>query len=170
MPTPQRLDSVHIDTLTARVFTAPDGCIDDDAIEAGANISASKLERHQSIDQQLFATTDLVTATDRVLHVVRGTTGTLIGFEVVHFSTALTSTCNLLIDLQKATASTWVTVLSTGVTINSSDAAFTPRAATINTVGMADGDIYRVTVATSGASTSLPRGLFVSLTHSETYQ
>lgn len=170
MATPQRLDSVHIDTFTARVANLPDGCIDNANIEAGANISPSKFERHQSVDSQLFATTDLVSATNEVLHVVRGTTGTILGFEVVYFSTALTTATFLLVDLQKATASTtWATVLSTGISIASSDAAYTPRAGTISAVGMADGDIFRVTVATSGSSTNLPRGLFVSLHHTETY-
>lgn len=171
MAAPQRLDSVHIDTLTARVANLPDGCIDNANIEAGANISASKLERHQSVDECIYNSTDLIVATNRMLHIVRGTTGTLLGFEAVVCTTGLTTATFVLIDLQKATASTtWATVLTTGISIASSDAAYVPRAGTLSNVTMADGDIYRVTVATSAAaSTNLPRGLLISLTHTESY-
>lgn len=171
MSTPQRLDSVHVDTLTARVANLPDGCIDNANIEAGANISPSKFERHQSIDECIFNSTDLVAAANRTLHIVRGTSGTLLGFEVVTCTTALTTATFVLVDLQKATAATtWATVLSTGISIASSDAAYVPRAGTISNVALADGDILRVTVATSGSSTNLPRGLHVTLTHTESYQ
>lgn len=170
MATPQRLESVHIDTLTARVFNPPDGCIDNDAIEAGADIDASKLERHQSIDKSIYNSTDLVVATNELLHIVRGTTGTILGFEVIHCTTGLTTATFVLVDLQKATAATtWATVLTTGISIASSDAPYTPRSGTIATATIADGDIWRVTVATSGSSTNMPRGLLISLTHSESY-
>lgn len=170
MPAPQRLDAVHVDTLTARVFNPPSGCIDNDAIEAGANISPSKQERHQCADSELFATTNLVSAVSQVLHTVRGTSGTLIGFEMVHYSTAITTAAFLAVDLQKATvATTWTSVLSSAVTIASSDAPYTPRAATISSAGITDGDIFRVSVLTSGTSTDMPRGLTCHLTYTETY-
>lgn len=170
MATPQRLDSVHIDTLTARVANLPDGCIDNANIEAGANISASKLERHQSIDAGLFDSTSLVTDSNQLLHITRGTTGTLLGFEVIHCTTCLTTATFVLVDLQKATAATtWATVLTTGISIASSDATYTPRAGTINTATMADGDIFRVSVLTSGSATNLPRGLLATLNYRETY-
>lgn len=171
MAIPQRLDNVFIDTLTARVFNPPAGSIDDNAIEDGANIAASKIERHDCADAELFATTNLVSAVSRVMHTVRGTTGTLLGLELVHFSTALTTTSIVYVDLQKATsATTWTSVLTTGVTIASSDAAYTPRAATISTASLNDGDILRLAVATSGASTDMPRGLTAHLTYTETFQ
>lgn len=171
MAAPQRLDNVHVDTLTARVFRAPDSSIGNSAIEAGAGISASKIERHQSVDECIYNSTDLIVATNRMLHIVRGTTGTLLGFEAVVCTTGLTTATFVTLDLQKATASTtWATVLSAPISIASSDAAYVPRAGTLSGVTMADGDIFRVSIATSGSSTNLPRGLLVSLTHTESYQ
>lgn len=170
MATPQRLDNVHVDTLTARVFTPPANCITNASIVNNAGIEASKIQRHECADAELFATTNLVSDAHRVLHVVRGTTGTIVGFEVVHYATAATTAAFVVVDLQKATnATTWTSVLASPVTISSSDAAYTPRAATISAAGMEDGDIFRVSVLTSGTSTNMPRGLTCHLTYSETY-
>lgn len=170
MALPQRLESVHIDTLTVRDFTAPSGSVGNAAIEAGANISPTKLENIRCADVELFGQAVRVDAVNKMLHTVRGTSGQVLGFQAIQ-CTAATTTANLIfIDLQKATtSSTWASILTTALTMNSTDTTYVPRTATIASAGIASGNILRVSVTTTGGSTSNnAQGLLVSLHYCET--
>lgn len=171
MSIPSRISGgLHVDSLTCGSFTAPDGSIDDDAIQAGANIAPSKVESLRCIDVQLFAQATQVSTVAQILHTVRGTSGSLVGFQAVQYTTGSSTAAIISIDLQKCTtSSTWATVLSAPLTLASSDAAFVPRSATINTAGILSGNILRVVVATTGTSTNMTFGLTAHLHYSETY-
>lgn len=173
MAIPSRLQgSVHVETLTCGAFTPPTGCIDNDAIEAGANISPSKLENLRCVDVQLFSQLTLLSTANQILHCVRGTTGTIVGFEAVQYVVPQTTANIAYVDLQKAVAgaSTWTSILSSPISLASSDSAYVPRAGTVSSAGIADGNILRVVVTTTAsASTSNATGLSVHLTYSETY-
>jgi hypothetical protein len=172
MAVPSRHEgSLHVTgTLSCNSLKAPDGSITNAMIEGAAAIAASKLIRHQSIDVEAFAEGSVITNLNRILHITRGTSGTLLALEAMQFTAATTSGNSVVVDLQKCTASTtWVTCLTTGLTLNSTDAVRTPRVATINTAGMSDGDIFRLSILTTGSTATQAAGLALTLTYEETY-
>jgi hypothetical protein len=158
-------------TLTCTRFRSPDGAIDDDAIAAGAAgnyVAASKLEHQFASDIQLADTTTLVSALTRMMHIVRGATGEVVGFEAAVMTVPSATTASHSIDLRKVTAaSTGVSLLSAVLTQVSTDVARTPAAATISSADLADGDQLHVIVTTTGDSTSQARGLLLTLTMRE---
>lgn len=164
--------SLHItETLSAQAVRFPAGSFDDDDIAAGANIAASKLDRHESINIQHCAEAATVEASSsQFLHIVRGSTGSLVGFEGIVHTVASATTQLCYLDLQKATASTtYVSVLSAPISFASTDAVRTPKAGTINSAGLSDGDILRTVVTVTGSTANFFKGLGYSLTYSERY-
>lgn len=150
----------------------PSGSFDDDDVAAAANVAASKLERHQSIDLELFAEGATVAALpSKLMHIVRGTTGQSVGFEAMVHTVASATSQLCYVDLQKCTPSTtFVSVLSAPITFASSDAIRTPKAATINTAALSDGDCLRTVVTVTGSTVSFFTGLNATWTYSERYQ
>lgn len=164
--------SLHVtETLSAAAVRFPAGSFDDDDIAASANIAASKLDRHQSIDTELFSEEATVVATSsKFLHIVRGSTGTIVGFEAVVHTLASGSTQNCYIDLQKATASTtYVSILSAPIGFASTDSVRSPKAGTISSAGLSDGDLLRTVVTVTGSTANFYRGLGTTLIYSERY-
>lgn len=157
-------------TLTCRTLQAPSGAITNAMIAAAAGISASKLERHQSIDVELYAEGAITNSlASRLLHIVRGSTGTIVGFEAMIHTVASATTQTLTLDLQKATtASTFISVLTTPLVMTNA-AARTATAATVNTSSLADGDVLRCVVTAAGSTTNHFQGLNATLTITETY-
>lgn len=171
MAVPSRHEGDHhiVGTLSAGDIRYPALSIGDADIEAAAAIQASKLERHQSIDIQHFAEGTLVSATSsHLLHIVRGSSGQSVGFEAVIHTAAGATDSFCYIDLQKCTASTtWVSILSAAIAFASSDAVRTPKAGTINTAALTDGDMLRTVITVTGTTNA--RGLQSSYTYSERY-
>lgn len=174
MAVPTRLEgdlyvTGNINSLTLSI---PDGTIVDADVSASANISASKLERHQSVDVELFAEGATVVALpSRLLHITRGTTGQSLAFEGMVHTVASATTQLCYLDLQKATASTtFVSILSAPITFASSDAVRTPKAGTISNAAMTDGDVFRSVVTVTGSTANFFAGLNATLTYSERYQ
>lgn len=164
--------SLHVtETLSAQAVRFPAGSFDNDDIAAGANIEASKHDRHQSIDKQHCSEAATVEASSsEFLHIVRGSTGTLIGLEAIVHTVASATSQLCYLDLQKATASTtYVSVLSAPISFASTDAARTVRAGTISTPGLSDGDLLRTVVTVTGSTANFFKGLGYSLTYSERY-
>lgn len=170
MALPQRLENVHIDTLTVRDFNPPAASVSNASIESGANIAPTKLENIRCADVELFGQAVRVDAVNKMLHIVRGTTGQVLGFHVIQCTPATTTANLVFVDLQKATtSSTWATILTTMISVNSTDTAYVPRIGTIATAGIASGNILRVSVTTTGGSTSNNAlGLHVTLSYCET--
>lgn len=171
MPIPSRISGgLHVDSLTCGTFTPPDSCITNAAVQAGANISPTKLEPARCIDVELFPQGTQSSTVAKILHTVRGTSGSIIGLQAVQYTTGVSTAAILYVDLQKCTtSSTWATVLTTPLAMASSDAAFVPRSATLASAGILSGNILRLVVTTTGASTNQTYGLTAHLTYSETY-
>jgi len=153
-------------------LSIPDGTVVNADVSASAAISASKLERHQSIDTQHFDEASTVAATSsELLHIVGGTTGQSLRFEAVVHTVASATTQLCYLDLQKCTASTtYVSILSAPISFASSDSARTARAGTISVAALSDGDILRTVITVTGSTANFFKGLLSSYTYSEQYQ
>jgi hypothetical protein len=143
-----RIESDHVWTGSNRFLgdvTLPDGCIDDDTLDPSADLGAEKLE-HQY--EPLLAQThaDLNVAARRVVHRVRGLTGTIEGFFCGN-TVAATGGDSTTIDLYKNGAS----ILSAAVTLNSG-AGVAAQAGTLSATSLVAGDVLSVVVTISGTN------------------
>ena len=66
-------------SLVAKTFTAPTSSVSNDAIQASAGISASKLQHQYEPVYSQDSTTDAVVER-RVIHIVKGATGSIVSF------------------------------------------------------------------------------------------
>lgn len=154
-------------TLTATRFRSPDGAIDDDAIAAGAAgnfVAATKLEHQFGVSVEFAGTTSAVNAGTRMMHIVRGATGEIVGLEGAMITAPTTAAHSFSFDLRKVTAaSTGATVLSAVVTFASTDAVRTPKAATISSADLVDGDQLHLVVTTTGSTAAAAMGFLATL-------
>jgi len=131
-----------------------DGCVENKHVAAGAEIAASKLEhQHRPVYEQESDTTSITEA--RVVHVVKGTAGTLKTFKcgvVVACAGAATVTVDLLKD--------GVSVLVAAVEINVAHAAYELVAGTINTAAVVAGDVLEVDVVAVAGGGTIGKGVF----------
>ncbi len=137
-------------------FTPPALCIGDDAVENAAGIAADKLE-HQHVKTMWLSdhATDFA-ATRRVLHCVYGATADLIEFSAG--STVLAgATTTVTLDLLK----NGTTVLTTTVTLDSTNTAYILEDAVILTATAVTGDVLEVNATITG--TNEPKGVFCRL-------
>lgn len=148
----------------------PSGSITKALVATNAGIEASKIVRHQSIDVELFGPTTSVAALTKWLHMVRGATGTIVGFEAAQAVDTTGADRTISVDLQKSTgAGAFATVLSAPIAFADGTAIRTPQAATISSASLVDGDILEVIVTVAGAAGAAATGLTVTLTIEETY-
>lgn len=164
-------DDVHVaGTLSARTMSIPAGTVTNAGVSATAAIAASKIERHQSIDVELYAEGSITNSlASKLLHIVRGSTGQIVGFEAMVHTVAAATTQTLSLDLQLArAASTFASVLTSALILTNA-VARTPVAATINSSSLADGDVLRLVVTAAGSTTNHFTGLNASLMITETY-
>lgn len=149
-------------TVVATSISLTSASITSAMIAAGANINADKLEhRHVITHGQDNAA---AAAQERVVHVVKGTTG-LIESVSVGSIVAATGDSTVTIDVEKNGTS----VLSSAVTLNSSSAALTEIAATVDGAqdDLAAGDILSIVITVSAGTGTLPTGVFVNITLDE---
>lgn len=133
------------------------GCVSDDQVAANAAIAASKLEHsHRHTYAQESATT--AAAEDRVMHVVDGTAGTIQLFEAGAV-VANIGNATVTVDLLKDGAS----VLTSAISLTSSEAAYETVIGVIDTNTLVDGDVLEVSVTVSAGTGTLATGVFVSL-------
>lgn len=144
--------------VTLSSVTLPDGCVDDDAVAAGASIAADKL-RHQYLPTYAQANTAAVDET-RVIHVVHGTTGEVTAFVAGSIAKAVgDATCT--VDLKK----NGTTVLTAPITLDSGNTNRVAEAGTISgTVTLAVGDVLEVVIDGTIGTGTLPTGVFCSAT------
>lgn len=142
--------------LTSKSYTPVAGSITDDAIESAAGIQASKLEHRHEITYAQDSTTD-ATVERKVMHVVYGTTGTLIKFRVGSVSVA-SGGGNAVVDLLK----NGVSVLSATITLDGTNTAYVPEDASgYTSTSLVAGDVLEFKL-TSAAATK-PKGVFAQL-------
>lgn len=133
--------------------TYPAGSVTDAAIEAAAGLSASKLEHRY---RAMFAQGNIAAADEtRVVHAVRGATGTLLAFKVGAI-VAATGDSTVTFDLQKD----GVSVLAGLVTLDSGDPAFTPVGGTISSASVVTTDVLTVVVDATVGGGTLPTGIY----------
>ena len=162
MPTtPTRLQGdLHVTgTISAGTLNIPASTIVDADVSSTAAIDYTKLE-HQ--DHATYAQSGNSVDETKVIHTVHGATCTLLGFEAGSVTPhAGADVCT--IDLQKD----GVSVLAAPITLDNTNVAYTPEAATINTTAGADGDVYTVVQNfTTGAGTPAT-GVYATLTFVE---
>lgn len=171
MATPDVLanDRIYTGTVTfGRAPSFPAGTVADASVASNAAIQYSKIVGQHIVTRQLYPEGGTILAlASELLSVVRGTSGTLIGFDAI-LGTVMSSSNTVTVDLQKITSSTTgVTVCSSPITLTSTSAANTRYSATFSSSGMLVGDIFRAVVTTSGTTSGQAKGLLISKHWSE---
>ncbi len=158
-------------TSSCVTLAIPAGTILDAAVGASAAIQAKKVVRHQSIDVELFGPATTITALSKDIHIVRGATGTLIGFEIACCGTIATGADRTVtVDLHKSTgAGAFATVLSATAGLTNVSVLRTAVAATISGTSLVDGDILRIIVTVAGSASAQALGLIATCTYEETW-
>ena len=134
------------------------GFLESGHVEASAGIEASKLEhQHRATYAQESATT-AAAANDRVIHVVKGTTGTLKTFSA-GCVVANIGNSTIDVDLHK----NGVSVLTAAISIDSGDAAYAIVAGIIDTAAVVADDVLEVVVTVTAGTGTLGKGVFASL-------
>lgn len=134
--------------LIAGSITYPSGQLGDDAVQAAAGLSASKLQ-HQHQPCAVLCDHATAAAAKRVqLHRVKGATATVVSFHAV-CSVAPSGGDSVTLTLKKNGS----TILSASVTLNNTTVAFTAVAGTVSTPDLVAGDVLEAEIsAVSGTS------------------
>ena len=151
---------IHTGNHSFSDITLPSSAVTDSSVLAAANIDADKLQhRHVLIYEQVNGTA--VAAQTKMIFQSRFA-GTIVAVIVTPY-TAPTSSDSYTVDVQKcAQAGSMATVLSSVVTMNSSDANRTSNSGTLSTTTFAASDIFQVVVAVPSANTT-GQGLLVTV-------
>lgn len=160
-----RLDvsTIVVDSLFVNTYASfPAAFVTNAMVQAGADISASKLESCHRLN---YGQNGGAVSAEAQLGIVRGTAGSILSFEVNNV-TACAGASTVSVDLYKNGTS----ILSSPVTLNSSSTAYTPTAGTISSASIADGDVLTAVVTPAQDGTSaLATGVGVSVDLIEDY-
>ena len=152
--------------LSSKTFTPPAGSIANAAVSAGAAIAATKLIHQFQVGGQLVSPDAVVDDLNALLHIVYGATATVVRAEAFITTVASSSDSTILVDLHKSTGGgAFATICSTGgtLTFTSTDTVRSPKAMTLTSGALVDGDILQAVVTTPNSSAALPQGLYLSL-------
>lgn len=160
LPTGLRVDGA----VTPTVLNIPLQTIVDEDVNDDAGIQYFKLESLIVAEHVQAAGSD-VAAADEIRHIVRGTSGAKIVDVVVVCETVPTGGDKAFtVDVKVGNSSTsYASVLSSVVTVNSSSTAKSPITATISSADLDQGDSIKIVVATSGSTGSQGQGLRVEV-------
>lgn len=149
----------------------PSNSITNTMCNSAMALAASKHIRHQSIDVELYGPSTTVAALTKDVHIVRGATGTLVGFEATINGTIATGADRTVtVDLHKSTgAGAFATVLSSTIGFTNSSTLRTAVAAVFSSTTLVDGDMLRIIVTVAGAAGNQAIGLFGTITMEESY-
>ena len=150
-------------TLSAKNMTIPADAVDNANIIAAANIEATKLIHQNAFHYEQSTDADIA-AGAKLLHTFRSA-ASILAMDVVPIEAPTTGDRSFYVDLQKfATGTTYISLLSTGVTVDQSSTNNTPQAATIATTTAVDGDSLRVVVTvTTGSTGNQGKGVLVTV-------
>lgn len=166
-----RMPDTHVaGTLTAETMNLPANAVTDTSVIAAANIAASKLEHQRAISVELFGPTTTVAALTKLLHVVRGATGSVYAAEAVIITAATGGDRTVTVDIQKSTGGgAFATVLTTTINITNGTAVRTAVAAVVNSTpaALVDGDILQAVVTVAGVAGNQALGLLLTVTVKE---
>lgn len=164
-----RSDTIHSGSLQVTgTFTMPDSTITSAKIQSGT-INADRMrDVRRSESRSLFGPTTTITALTQNLHIVRGGTGALVGFEAVIDVVADDASRTVTVDLHKSTGgAAFATVCSATIGFTNASSVRVPVAATFSSTALTDGDILRVVVTVAGGSGNQAQGLLCTLTFDE---
>ena len=135
----------------------PNGSVTDAMVAALAGIAATKL---QHVHRQEYAqgSASNAAAATQVIHVVLGSTATVVTIKagaVVPAVGAATATINLY--------KNGSTILSSSITLNSSQSARQLVSGTIASAGLVAGDVLEVVITATAGGGTLAQGLFVTV-------
>jgi len=164
--------SLHVTgTLTAGDLVPPAGSIDNAAVQAGAAgnfVDATKVEQGFALPYKQVTGTAIIAAAAEDIHVVRGTTGEVVGLKAAITGVIATGADRTVtVDLHKSTGGgAFATVLSATVVLDNTNTLRVSESATMLTTGAEDlvaGDILRVVVTVAGSAGNQAQGLIVSV-------
>lgn len=143
----------------------PNSGFGNEDIRASAKVSASKLEGEHAATAELFAAATTITAlASRILHTVRGATGTLLSFEGVIITAATGSDRTVSVDLEKSSGgAAFASICTTKIEITNSTTIRVPVAAVLSSTTLVDGDTLRAVVTVAGSLLAQALGLSVTL-------
>lgn len=149
--------------FVSKTMSLPAGCVEADDIEANAGIEASKLQhRHQPT----FAQPNTAAADEtRMVHVVYGTTGSIIAFKAGSIAKAVGDAITT-VDLKVNGAS----VLSAVITLDNANTNRVAESGTVLTPALVVGDVIEVVVDGTIGTGTLPTGVFASVVINEDAQ
>lgn len=149
--------------LNATSMTFPAGSVGNADIEAATGISASK---QQHCFRKVYSQESDTTASDltRVIHVVTGTSGTLVAVEA---GAVVASGGTDVVDVDLLVNGT--TCLSAVIRVDNGDAAYAKVAGTVGTAALSAGDVLEIDINATAGDTSLPKGVFCSVSWLEDY-
>ncbi len=135
----------------------PSLTIVDAMVNGAADIAASKLEHQHQISYAQESATDVADEA-RVLHAVYGTTGSVLAFEC-GVVVAAAGAATVDVDLLK----NGVSILTAAIEINNATVIYTPKAGTIDTAAVVDGDVLEVSIDETIGGGTRPKGVWCSL-------
>lgn len=165
--------NVHVaGQLSSETQSYPAGSVTNAAIAAGATgsyIAYTKVQHQQNIGTELYGPLVTVAALTKWLHIMRGASATIIGFEAAIAVVATGADRTITVDLQKSTgAGAFATILSATIGFTNASAVRTPVAGTLSASSLVDGDILQVVVTVAGSAGAQATGLTCALTLAET--
>jgi hypothetical protein len=145
----------------------PSNCVVNATVTDNTLASTKMLSNRRTVDVELFGPTTSLAALTKLLHIVRGASGTLVSVEVA-VTVAAGGDRAATVDLQKSTgAGAFATVLSAPIAVTNGLAVRTATAGTISSASLTDGDILQAVVAVSGTTGAYHQGLILTLTYDE---
>lgn len=131
--------------------TLPAGSITNESIVASASIVVTKLH-HRYKESFTVAAGVAASSISHPLSVIENS-GSIESFEVTPLVIPASTVSKYDVDLEVAAAgSTFVSILSAPITIGASDTNLTPRAATITTSTLIDGNSLQIRITPTGSS------------------
>jgi hypothetical protein len=135
----------------------PSGSVTAANIAAAAGVEATKLEhQHREIYRQESDTT--VVSEDRVVHVVKGTTGNLKTFRAGSV-VANAGAATITVDLHKNGS----TILTAPISLDNGDSAYDLVAGVISSEPVVADDVLEVVVVATAGGGTIGKGVFASL-------
>ena len=138
-------------------------------ISPTAAIAASKIVRHQSIDVQIFGSTETIVDNTRLLHIMQGATGTLRKIQACCVTPTTGSDRTVTVDLRKNNAGDDASMMSTKPTLGSTSSPYVPETGVFSATDVVVGDVLYLVTTVAGSSGIQAKGLLVTLALEEDY-
>lgn len=150
--------------ISAKTMTLPAGTVTNTGVADAAGIAATKLDHQHRI---AFSQESATTAADvaRVVHQVRGATGTIIAF-AAGCVVPCVGDSTIAVDLLK----NGVSILSTAAALSVAEAAYAVAATTIATAALVAGDVLEIEIVGTIGTGTLGLGVFAAVTIEEKAQ